>query len=83
MIMKIMHRLQNVCIASKISILVSAAISIILFSVAITISMIECDIGDKYLYEYMAKVATDVFSTGIFLGLSGEFLAIIIDRRGK
>jgi len=83
MIIKIVKRLQNICIAAKISILVSATVSIALFAFAIILSRLGGGIDTKYLYEHMACVATDIFAIGVFWGLAGDFLAIIIDRRGK
>ena len=39
--------------------------------------------GDYYLGMNIAKTAVNIFAEGVFLGLSGEFLHTLIDRRGK
>lgn len=83
MIMKIISRIQKVCIASKISILTGTSLAIALLLTATALSLMENNIEIKYLYEYMAEISVNVFSTGVFLGLSGEFLAINIDRNRK
>lgn len=83
MLIKIISRIQNVCIPSKISIIISTLISVFLFAIAILLSTSDVSIEIKYLYENMARVATNIFALGIFLGLVGEYLAQVIDRSGK
>ena len=83
MIMKIVSRIQNVCVASKISILTATTLAIALLLAATCLSVAEAGIKIKYLYEHMAEISVNIFAIGVFLGLLGEFLVINIDRNGK
>lgn len=65
----------------------ASGFSVIFACIAATLLMIFSENtllkGDYYLGMNMAKTAVNIFAEGVFLGLSGEFLHTLIDRRGK
>jgi len=83
LMIKIFSGLQNICIAAKISVMTGTVLSIVMYTVATAMSFSGVSIPGKYLYEAIAKVATDVFAIGVFCGLVGDIFASAVDRNRK
>ncbi len=84
MFTKIVLRIQKICIAAKIAVLLSTAVSILLFLAAIVMSLVGGEsLAFKYLYEQIAVMASEIFALGIFSGLCGDFLVTAVDRNRK
>lgn len=84
MFTKIVLRIQKICSAAKISVLLSTLVSILLFLAATLMSLLGGEsLAFKYLYEQIAVMASEIFALGIFLGLCGDFLVTVIDNKRK
>ena len=80
---KLIFKLQNICLAAKVSVTVATITSIIMYIAATGISVFGGGIESKYLYESIADVATDIFAIGVFLGLIGDILVSSIGKNRK
>ena len=80
---KFIDTMERVCEGAKVSVIVSAILSAFLYVFAIALLLTGGSIESKYLYEAMAEVATDIFATGIFLGITGDILVYAVDRKRK
>ena len=83
LMIKISYKIQRICTAAKISVIMATILATALYILATYISFSGEGIYSKYLFEYMGEVATDIFAIGIFLGFSGDILASAVDRNKK